>query len=165
MHRHVRTAALSLLALGLLAGTQACASMAGHSRGDTSALYDTTVLSGALSSDGAQTNEKGGAIIAHYTDLGVIAVVQPNEGKDYIRMTTLWGKDKNVIPTADWLLKINAQNRDGIVKVYLDNDADIVTEWLLEVHDGLSPTAVAKATRLFATRSREVALALADYIE
>ncbi|PKN55266.1 MAG: hypothetical protein CVU56_22295 [Deltaproteobacteria bacterium HGW-Deltaproteobacteria-14] len=165
MQPHLRTAALSLLALGLLAGTQACASMAGHSGGDTSVLYDTAVLSGALSGDGAETNEKGGAVIARYADLGVIAVVQPNEGKDFIRMTTLWGKDKNVIPTADWLLKINAQNRDGIVKVYLDNDADVVTEWLLEVHDGLSPSAVAKATRIFATRSREVALALADYIE
>jgi|GEM_PF-3460477 len=165
MHRHLRTAALSLLALGLVASTQACASMAGSSRGDTSHLYDNNVLIRALSADGGETKENGGSIIVRYPDIGVIAVVQPNRGKDLIRMTTLWGKDKNVVPTAEWLLKVNEQNRDGIVKVYLDNDADLITEWILEVHDGLTADSVAEATRLFAARSREVALALAGYIE
>ncbi|TNF35565.1 MAG: hypothetical protein EP329_06110 [Deltaproteobacteria bacterium] len=166
MPRHLRTAALSLLALGLMVTGQACASLSGHAPPEDSArVYQSTVLVNALNADGAEARENGSAIVARYPDIGVVTVLQPNRGKELIRMTTLWGKQKDVIPSAEWLLKVNAQNRDGIVKVYLDNDADLVTEWILEVHDGLGADAVAAAARVFATRSREVALAVADYIE
>ena len=166
MIRSLRFAAVPALALALVLGAQACATGGNcPTSGESRRLLDHEVLMSGYRADGATTENREGTIVVRYEDLGVIATVRVNDEKALLIMSTIWGKKADVIPDADWLLKINGQNRDGIVKVYLDNDADVVTEWLLEVRDGLGLQQVAEATRVFAARSRQVALELAGYIQ
>lgn len=159
----IATAFGALVALG---GLSACATTGGACPTGPvdSSIYDLNVLQGAFATEGATGEIAGNVLVARFTDVGVVALIMPQQDREFIRMSTVWGKDPNVVPTAEWLLKINVQNKDGIVKVYLDDDADVVTEWYMEGHPGLSPAGVAAAARVFAVRSRQVAGELSDYL-
>lgn len=166
MSSHFTRRLAVVAALVALGGLSACATAGACPTGAAAdaGIYDLNVLQGAFAAEGATTEIAGNVLVTRFTDIGVVAIVGPQQDREFIRMSTVWGKDPNVVPTVEWLLKINVQNKDGIVKVYLDDDADVVTEWYLEGHPGLSPAGVAAAARVFATRSRQVAGELADYL-
>lgn len=155
------------LALVAIAGLSACATTTNCPTGPADAsLYDLNILGGAFRADGATFELVSDSLAAvRFEDIGVVIVVMPLPDRDVIRMSSTWTKDPNVLPTAEWLLKVNEQNKDGIVKVYLDDDADVITEWYLEAKSGLTPGQVSQAGRVFAARSQQVARELSGYLQ
>ena len=120
----------------------------------------------AYRADGASPEDKGGGTIAvRYNDLGIVLVVRANADRELVLLSSIWTHDPSVELTADWLIQINNQNSNGIVKVYLDSDTDLVTEQILHVSNGMGPETVAAQTRTFAMRSLEVVKALSGYIK
>lgn len=155
-------AALTLtFAAGACGSSQRCATT-----GDTAQVYRTDALIAAYAADGASAEDKGGGTLAvRYADLGIVLVVRANQERELVLLSSIWTHDPNVALTADWLIQINNQNSNGIVKVYVDSDLDLVTEQILHVGPGTTPGVVAAQTRVFAARSLEVVKALTGYIK
>jgi hypothetical protein len=141
------------------------------STGDTrptevdSKIYDVKHLHQAFVAKGIKAEAEADKVVARYEDMGVVVLSVPLPDSGLIRMYTVWLKDPEVELTVEWLFKVNLQNRDGIIKVYLDEDDDVITEWYAEVHAGLSADAVVESARIFAMRSYSVARAIADFLK
>lgn len=161
-------AGMSQAFLGLVAAftVSACASSGARvaTAADTE-IYNLEKLAAAWVAKGIPSVVEGDKVVTRLEDMGVVVLSLPLPDSELVRMFTIWLKDPEVELTVEWLFKLNLQNRDRIVKVYLDEDDDVVTEWYVDVHPGLRSEDVVEAGRVFAVRSLAVARDISDFLK
>jgi hypothetical protein len=102
--------------------------------------------------------------VTRFEDLGVVLLTQPNAEREFIRMYAIWGREPNTRPDCSWLERVNETNKSGIVKLYLDEDFDLVAEWYTEVVPGLTTDGVVRTGEAFSMRARDAARGLSGML-
>jgi hypothetical protein len=161
----------ALIGSGMGSGASGCASASGAHGGDIGGLpeapfeadlYDLGTLAAAFEDRGLPSKIDGTSVVTQMEDLGVVLLTQPNAERQFIRLYTVWGRDPSKTIDASWTARTNDTNKTGIVKVYFDDDFDLVAEWYIEVVSGVTPQSVVTTGETFAQRALDAAKGFSD---
>jgi hypothetical protein len=128
-------------------------------------IYDVEALREAFLARGVATDIDDNTLVTRFEDLGVVLLTQPNQEREFIRMYAVWGRNPAKEVDATWLARVNETNKGGIVKLYLDDDFDLVAEWYTEVVPGLTPDGVVRIGEAFSQRAKDAASGFSDLLE
>jgi hypothetical protein len=127
-------------------------------------LYNLEALRSAFEARGLISNVEGGDVVTRIEDLGVVLLTQPNADREFVRMYVVWARDPSKAFDGTWLAQANETNKAGIVKVYFDDDLDLVAEWYVEVVPGLTTQGLVRVGETFALRARDAAEAFSGIL-